>query len=329
MKQIENDIMYVDKIKSKVLDGYKITKEEALSLVDAPLDDLAEAADEIRQAFCGNKFDLCTLVNVKNGRCSEDCKFCAQSNHYDTDIDVYPLLSKENLKEESLKLINAGVKRVSYVASGRRVTDREFEIIADSLKDLTENYDVHPCVSLGLLTDKQLAVLKEAGVDRVHNNLESSENYFKEICTTHSYEEKLNTLKFIQDQDINVCSGGIFGLGETFEDRIDLALLLRDFGVKSIPINILNPIPGTPLEDNEILEYDEVIRLIAIFRFINTDAFIRLAGGRTHLEDKGIRAFKSGANATISGNMLTTAGITIEDDFKILKDLGYEVSYYF
>ena len=225
--------------------------------------------------------------------------------------------------------MNAGAKRVSFVASGRKVTKREFEVLQDALKELIEEEGVHACVSFGLMNDEQVNRLKEIGVDRVHNNLESSRKYFAEICTTHSYDEKLATLDFVKSHGINVCSGGIFGLGETFEDRIDLALTLRDLGVKSIPINILNPIKGTPVENNEVMSYDEVCRIIAIFRFINTDAFIRLAGGRLFLEDKGVRAFKSGANATISGNMLTTAGISIQDDFELLEELGFEVGFYF
>ena len=250
-------------------------------------------------------------------------------SHYDTDIDEYPLLSKEELKRQGKELVDAGAERVSFVASGRKVTKREFEVLQDALKELIEEEGVHACVSFGLMNDEQINRLKEIGVDRVHNNLESSRKYFAEICTTHSYDEKLETIDFVKSHGINVCSGGIFGLGETFEDRIDLALTLRDLGVKSIPINILNPIKGTPVENNEVLSYDEVCRIIAIFRFINTDAFIRLAGGRLFLEDKGVRAFKSGANATISGNMLTTAGISIQDDFELIEELGFEVGFYF
>ena len=318
----------VDELKNKVLDNYKVTKEDALNLVDAPLDDLTSAANEIRHHFCGNKFDACTLINIKNGRCSEDCKFCAQSNHYNTDIDIYPILSKEELKERSLAILDAGFERISYVASGRKISEREFNIISQALEELnSERDDFHVCVSLGLLTKEQIHTLKKLNVERVHNNLESSRNYFKEICTTHSYDEKLETIDDIRSENIRVCSGGIFGMGETFEDRIDLALILRNLGVKSIPINVLNPIKGTPVENNEILSNDEVCRLIAIFRFINPDAFIRMAGGRALLGDNGRKAFQSGANAGILGNMLTTAGVEIEEDLKLLDDLGFELTY--
>lgn len=316
-------------LKEKVLNGYNITKDDAMNLVDMPLDELVAAADEIRSFFCGNKFDVCTLINVKNGRCSEDCKFCAQSNHYDTDIDIYPFLSEEELLKQSNSLLDAGFKRISYVASGRKITNKEFDIVASALEQLNEERDdeFHLCLSLGLLNSSQIARLKQLNVERLHNNLESSRDYFKSICTTHSYDEKLDTIEDIIGNGLMVCSGGIFGMGETFEDRIDLALQLRELGVKSIPINVLNPIKGTPVENNEILSNDEVCRIIAIFRFINPDAFIRMAGGRTLLGDNGRKAFQSGANAAILGNMLTTSGVGVEDDLKLLDELGFEITY--
>ena len=305
----------VNELKDKVLNDYKITKEDAMNLIDVPLEDLTSAANEIRKSFCGNKFDACMLINVKSGRCSENCKFCAQSNHYDTDIETYPLLSKDELKERSLAIYNSGFKRISYVASGRKVTQKDFEIMSELIEELKEeNSDIKICVSLGLLTKDQISTLNEVGVDRIHNNLESSRNYFKEICTTHSYDEKLDTIEMIH----MICSGGIFGMGENFEDRIDLALQLREFGVKSIPINVLNPIKGTPVENNEILSNDETCRIIAIFRFINPDAFIR---------DNGRKAFESGANAGILGNMLTTQGVELDNDLKLLEELGFEITY--
>lgn len=316
-------------LKEKVLNGYNITKDDAMNLVDMPLDELVAAADEIRSFFCGNKFDVCTLINVKNGKCSEDCKFCAQSNHYDADIDIYPFLSEEELLKQSNSLLDAGFKRISYVASGRKITNKEFDIVASALEQLNEERDdeFHLCLSLGLLNSNQIARLKQLNVERLHNNLESSRDYFKSICTTHSYDEKLDTIEDIIGNGLMVCSGGIFGMGETFEDRIDLAFQLRELGVKSIPINVLNPIKGTPVENNEILSNDEVCRIIAIFRFINPDAFIRMAGGRTLLGDNGRKAFQSGANAAILGNMLTTSGVGVEDDLKLLDELGFEITY--
>ncbi|MBO5840891.1 MAG: radical SAM protein, partial [Methanobrevibacter sp.] len=199
----------VNELKNKVLDGYKVTKEDAMNLIDVPLDDLANAANEIRKSFCGNNFDACMLINVKSGRCSENCKFCAQSNHYNADIEIYPLLSYEELKEKSLAIYNSGFKRISYVASGRKVTEKDFETMSKLIEELKEeNKDIKICVSLGLLTKDQIVALNEAGVDRIHNNLESSRNYFKEICTTHSYDEKLDTIEMIHDENVMICSGG-------------------------------------------------------------------------------------------------------------------------
>lgn len=318
----------VNELKNKVLNNYKVTKEDALKLIDVPLDELCIAANEIRQSFCQNKFDACIIINVKSGRCSENCKFCAQSNHYDTDIEIYPLLTREELKKRSLKIYNSGFKRISYVASGRKVSKKDFETMSSLIEELKEECDdIKICVSLGLLTKDQISTLNDAGVDRIHNNLESSRDYFKEICTTHSYDEKLDTLDMIQDENVMICSGGIFGMGESFEDRIDLALQLREFGVKSIPINVLNPIKGTPVEGNEILSNDETCRIIAIFRFINPDAYIRMAGGRALLKDNGRKAFMSGANAGILGDMLTTEGVALKEDLKLLDELGFEIVY--
>lgn len=314
-------------LKNKVIAGYPISKKDALNLLNIPLDELSKSADEIRKHFCSNKFDICTIINVKSGRCTEDCKFCAQSNFYNTSIDIYPLLDSEELKKQTLAIVNEGIKRVSYVASGKQLSDDEIQEIANLISQIKKEYDVNICVSLGFLNQDQLHKLKLAGVDRIHNNLEASPNYFKEICTSHNIDDKLATLKLINKEDLTICSGGIFGLNESFEDRIDLAILLRELGIKSIPVNILNPIPGTPLENNEILSTDEVCRIVAILRFILPDSFIRLAGGRALLENNGKRCFISGANATISGNMLTTNGITIKDDLAMLNDLDYEISY--
>lgn len=314
-------------LKNKIIKGYLIDKEEALKLFDVPLDELTEMANEIRKHFCGNKFDVCTIINVKSGECSEDCTFCAQSSHYNTKIDKYPLMDNEKLKKLSLDLLDSGIKRISYVSSGRTISDKEFNDIIDIIEELCNNYDLNICVSLGLLNVNQIHRLKEAGVSRIHCNLESSENYFPNVCTTHNFSDKTDNIENINSEEILVCSGGIFGLGENFEDRIDLAFKLRELNSKSIPINILNPIPGTPVENNKILSNEEVCRIIAIFRFINPEAYIRMAGGRNLIEDHGRKAFMSGSNSAILGNMLTTLGVSLEEDYKMIKELGYEISY--
>ena len=319
----------LEELKEKVLDGGLISREEALMLTDAPLEELAAAADEIRRKTAGNGFDLCTIVNGKCGRCSEDCKYCAQSAHYQADCpDSYPLLDTEKLLAGAKHNERQGVLRYSIVTSGKRLSDAEVDQVCESIRAIKKETSIEICVSFGLLSEDAFRKPKQAGASRVHCNLESSERYFKEICTTHTYEEKIKTLKAAKKAGLSLCSGGILGLGETMEDRIDMVLTARDLGVKSIPVNLLNPIPGTPYEHNRPLTNEEARRFTAIFRFLIPDASIRLAGGRGLLGDKGDACLKSGANAAISGDMLTTAGITVETDLKLIKKLGFEVKLY-
>lgn len=316
---------YTEEIKQKVLGGGQVTKQEAEKLVLEPLEELTLAADEIRRKMCGNGFDLCTIVNGKCGKCSEDCKYCAQSAHYHTECtDTYPLLSTEELLAGARRNKDRGVLRYSIVTSGRALTDREIGQVCESIRAIRDEVDIAVCVSFGLLNEEQFKKIHEAGATRVHCNLESSERYFKEVCTTHTYQDKIETLKAAKRAGLSVCSGGILGLGETMEDRIDMVLTARELGVKSIPVNVLNPIPGTPYAGNTPLENDEILRCVALFRFLVPEASIRLAGGRGLFGDKGEGCFKSGANAAISGDMLTTAGITVETDLKLLRKLGFE-----
>lgn len=316
----------IQELKEKVFCGDLLEKQEIMELLEAPLEELSQAADEIREHFCGNRFDMCTIINGKCGKCSEDCKYCAQSIHFHTNCEEsYPLLSTDKLLEQARHNKEQGVLRYSIVTSGKRLSDREVEQVCDSIRSIRRETGIEVCVSFGLLGIEQFKKIKEAGASRVHCNLESSERYFKEVCTTHTYQEKIETLKAAKEAGLSVCSGGIMGLGETMEDRVDMAFALRNLGVTSIPVNLLNPIPGTPCEKNRVLSNEELIRIAAIFRFIIPDASIRLAGGRGLLPDKGRKCFKSGANAAISGDMLTTAGITVETDMELLKELGYEV----
>lgn len=316
----------VEKLKSKVLAGGEVTREEALGLMDAPLEALSQAADQLREHFCGDRFDLCTIVNGKCGKCSEDCKYCAQSAHYHTSLEEsYPLLSAEELVKGAAENKRQGVLRYSIVTSGRKLSDREVDQVCESIRAIREQVGIEVCVSFGLLGEEAFRKLKEAGASRVHCNLESSRRYFPQVCTTHTYDEKTETMKAARRAGLSVCSGGIIGLGETMEDRIDMVLTARELGVKSVPVNLLNPIPGTPYEHNPVLTEDELRRVVAIFRFLIPNGNIRLAGGRGLLEDKGARCFCSGANAAISGDMLTTAGITVERDLEMLRKLGYQV----
>lgn len=312
-------------LKNEIISGKLINKEEALLLLNAPLEELCTAADEIREKLCGNDFDVCTIINGKSGRCSENCKYCAQSAFYETKVEEYALLQTDEIVAQAKYNEERGVLRYSIVTSGRNLNDQEMDQVCESIKGIKKESNISVCVSFGLLKEEQFRKLREVGVVRVHNNLEASKNYFPNICTTHTYDDKIASIKAAKNAGLSVCSGGIMGLGESMEDRVDMAFSLRDLGVSSVPINILNPIPGTPLEKNKVLTNDEVCRIVAMYRFILPNIFIRLAGGRGLLPDKGRQCLMSGANAVISGDMLTTAGVSIKEDMKMIGELGYQV----
>lgn len=316
--------MKLNELKQKVLNGGLLEREEAQQLYTAPLEDLCAAADEIRRKFCGDVFDICTIVNGKCGRCSEDCKYCAQSAHYPTHVEEYPLLSTEEILRQARYNADRGVLRYSIVTSGKRLSDSEVDRVCESIRAVRREVGIEVCVSFGLLDEEQFRKIKQAGASRVHCNLETSRRFFPSVCTTHTTDQKIATLQAARRAGLGVCSGGIMGLGETMDDRIDMALELRQLGVKSVPVNFLNPIPGTPYEHNPALSEEEKRRIIAIYRFLLPGASIRLAGGRGLMADKGRSCFTGGANAAISGDMLTTAGISIRTDMQMLDDLGYK-----
>ncbi len=317
--------MSVTELKNKVLFGKAITVEEAESLVFAPLEELCKAADEIRSRYCGNGFDLCSIVNGKSGKCGEDCKFCAQSAHYSACVESYPLMSSDALLRAAEQNAKAGALRFSIVTSGKKLCPEEIESLCESVRAVREKTGIAVCVSVGLAELADYEKLRSAGVSRAHCNLETSENYFPQICTTHTYADKIATLEAARSAGLEVCSGGIMGLGESWDDRISLALALRELNVKSVPVNFLNPISGTPFERNALLSDNDKKRVVAIFRFALPEAAVRLAGGRGLIADKGEGCFVSGANASITGDMLTTAGISVKTDIELLNKLGYEV----
>lgn len=315
---------YIKEIAQEVFGGRPLTKQDALSLYGQPLEELCSTADEIRRRFCADQFDICTIINGKSGSCSEDCKFCAQSAHNHTCAAQYPLLAADEIVAHAKLNQEQGVLRYSIVTSGKRLSDAEVDKMCEAVRRVRKEAGISVCVSFGLLGEAQYRRLKEAGVTRVHNNLETSLRFFPHICTTHTYEDKISAIKAAQAAGLTVCSGGIMGLGETPEDRIDMAVTLRDLGIKSVPVNLLNPIPGTPFEKSQRLTAGEMRRIVAVYRFLLPDASIRLAGGRGLLDDKGEGCFLSGANAAISGDMLTTSGITVKTDLALLEKLGYK-----
>lgn len=315
----------IKKLTQNIKDGYLINREEAIKLLSYDTKTLSQHANEIREHFMGNHFDLCSIVNGKSGQCSEDCKFCAQSSHYKTNVKVYSLLSKESFLKDAKYHQDKEVKRYSIVTSGKKLNKKEIKYICESYKQINEDIGIKTCASHGLLDEEDLKMLKEVGVERYHNNLETSRNHFSKICTTHTYEDKIETIKAAQRAGLEVCSGGIMGLGESNEDRIDMAFELRNLNIKSIPLNVLSYIEGTPMGEIESITEDEFLKILAIYRFINPTSYIRLAGGRNLLTEYGILAFKGGANATITGDLLTTCGNGISEDIKMIKNLGFEI----
>lgn len=315
--------MDIKSITENILGGGEIAPSEAVAVYDAPVEELSGAANEIRKKYCGDNFDICTIINGKSGKCSENCKYCAQSAYYGTSAREYPLLDADKLIEDARRSADSGILRYSIVTSGRRLSDTEVDRMCEAVSKIKASVDISVCVSFGLLEEEDFAKLKSAGVSRVHNNIETSERYFPFICTTHTFSDKINSIKAAQRAGLDVCSGGIMGLGETKEDRISMAFTLRGLGIKSVPVNMLNPIAGTPFENNVRLTVDDMRRICAVFRFILPRASIRLAGGRGLMEDKGEMCFLSGANAAISGDMLTTSGISVDTDMRLLKKLGY------
>lgn len=316
----------IEELKCRLLSGGSITREEALKLIDEPLEELCKAAGELRASLCGSGFDLCSIVNAKSGRCSEDCAFCSQSSRYTTGSACYPLMDPDEMVACGAHDASEGVLRFSMVMSGRRATDAEVDQVCCATRRLRDETDLSVCVSLGLLDRQAFEHLAEAGLTRVHNNLETSRRYFPFVCRTHRYDDKLASIRAAREAGLDVCSGGIFGMGETWEDRIDMALELRELGVTSVPLNFLNPIAGTPFGEREPLSSDETRRIVAIYRFLLPQATLRLAGGRGLLDDKGRSCFAGGANGAITGDMLTTDGISVARDRAMVGELGFSVA---
>lgn len=313
-------------LQEKVLSGELISREEAIFLSKVgDKQTLYKAAGEIRDKRMGKIFDTCSIINARSGRCSENCKWCAQSAVFKTHVQEFELVDEATCLELAKKNADYGISKFSFVTSGRVLSDRNVDKICGYARKIKATSGLHLCASMGLLTEAQLLKLKESGITRYHCNLETSSRYFPELCTTHSSHEKIETIRMAQKSGIDVCSGGIIGMGESMEDRIDLAMTLRDLNIKSIPLNILNPIPGTPLEQMPPLTDNEILTTIALFRFINPDAWLRFAGGKILIEHMEEQAINAGINAAILGDMLTTPGTKIQEDFEKVKRMGFEI----
>ena len=312
----------------EIIAGRRISRQDDLDMfLTCDLKELCEGADRIREHFIGDKVDLCSIINGRSGRCPEDCKYCAQSAHHHTNCEVYDFLPEEKILEVCKLNESEGVDRFSIVTAGRALNGEEFQKAIHAYETMHTECKIDLCASMGFLNAEQLHQLHQAGVTSYHHNIETSRRNFPNICTTHTYDQKVETLKLVKAEGMCACSGGIIGMGETWEDRLDMAISLAELGIDSIPINALMPIPGTPLENLPPLSEDEILRTVAFFRYINPEANIRLAAGRALLTNDGERAFQAGASASITGNMLTTAACaTIRSDKKMLRELGRDVT---
>jgi len=318
--------MNLTSLKDEIIKGKRLNKNDDLSFFEnCDLDELTKNADLLREHFCGKKVDLCTIINARSGKCPENCKYCAQSAHNHTSCEVYSFLDEEKIIAEAKSNQEEGVDRFAIVTAGRSLAGEDFDKSINTYKRMKAELKINLCASMGFLTREQFKRLRESGVTSYHDNIETSREFFPNICTTHTFDQKIAEIKMAQEEGFCVCSGGIIGMGETFKDRISMALTLSELKIKSIPINSLMAIPGTPLENQPNLKEDEILRTIAMFRFINPEANIRLAAGRKLISENGKKAFESGCSATITGNMLTTSGSTIKGDKEMLSKMGRNV----
>ena len=315
-------------ITEKIMKDVKnhISYEEACEVSALPVDDTIDiimCANKIRTKYKKNNIFTCSIINAKSGFCSEDCAFCAQSAHHKNEIDTYPMLSEEELVDNALHMYEAGATKYSMVTSGYMLTDEEIETISRVAAIIKKKTDLMICASLGMLTEPMARRLKEGGITTYHHNLETARSYFDRICTTHDYDEDIQTVKFARSTGLKVCCGGILGLGETWEQRIELAFTLKELDVDVIPINFLNPIPGTRLENMPLLSPLEALKSIALFRFINPGKDITICGGReVILRDYQSWTFTAGANGLMIGDYLTTQGRNAEMDINMIKEMG-------
>jgi len=297
-------------------------KEQIKAFLDLPLAQLISRANSIREEFVGSRLELCSIMNAKSGQCAQDCKFCAQSSRHKTGIKSYRLKSKREMLEAARRAKDIGAERFDIVTSGDRLSGGELKLIAEAISEISNKVGIKICASLGSMDQESLRLLKAAGLGRYHHNIETSRNYFPEIVSTHTFQSRVNTIRAAKAAGLEVCSGGIIGMGETLNDRIEMAMVLEGLDVDSVPINILVPIKGTSLENQNQLSAQEAIRTIALFRIILKDKIIKVAAGRESvLKDLQGLAFISGANGMLIGGYLTIKGRGIEEDKLLIREI--------
>lgn len=312
-----------------ILDGYVLGLEQAceiLSTPDVELLDMMAAAYKVRHHYFGNTVQLYFLMNAKSGLCPEDCSYCSQSKVATSEIPRYNLLSRESLMAGAKAAVERGSKTYCIVISARGPNEREMRAVEMIVPEIKQSYDLDICACLGLLTQQDANRLAACGVNRVNHNLNTSETFYDEICETHSYADRIETLQHVRDSGMEICSGGIIGMGESAEDVAQMAIALRDLNAESIPLNFLNPVAGTPLAEANYLTPRYCLKALAMFRFVNPDREIRIAGGREMhlgtLQSLGLYA----ANSIFVGDYLTTQGQLPEEDYRMIEELGFVIT---
>lgn len=310
----------LEEITEAAIAGIPATVEEALALDGAcSTDELADAADRVRRRHNGDEVDSCSIVNARSGRCPEDCKWCAQSRRHSTGVEEYDIIARSEAERAARLNREAGIRRFSLVTSGRRVGPADIGRFCDIYRALAPS-GLSLCASMGLLRREELAALRRAGVKRYHCNLETSPEFFPRLCTTHTYADKLRTIVDARAEGMEVCVGGIIGMGESMTDRLRLAEEARDAGAVSMPVNILNPIPGTPLEATPLIDEDTIVRSVALMKLVAPRLALRFAGGRARLSEASqLRMLRGGISGALMGDMLTTIGNTVDSDHRLFR----------
>lgn len=299
-----------------------MSSKEINELLELPLSELISRADSIRHESAGPKLELCSILNAKSGLCGQDCKFCAQSARHHTGASVYPFKAKEEILEAARRAKDIGAERFDIVTSGETLSKDELNRACDAISEVTSKIGIKMCASLGSLDEEALISLKQAGLSRYHHNIETSPGYFPRIVTTHTFQDRIRTIKAAKGAGLEVCSGGIIGMGETMEDRVEMAICLKELDVDSVPINVLVPIKGTPLGTRETISCHEAIKTIAVFRIILKDKIIKIAAGRESvLKDFQAMAFMAGANGMLIGGYLTIKGREVSEDRKLVEEI--------
>lgn len=301
----------------------KLTKTKLLEFYNKDLDELLKFSSGLMSDYV----EFCSLVNARNGKCSQNCKYCAQSSHYCTDIETYPLIDKETLRKAALEAKSDHASRFAVVTSGKSPDESDFEEILDLIKEINTIDGLKSCASIGILTEEQAKQLADCGLKRFHHNINTCRSYYPEICTTHTYEDRVNTCRLVKKYRMELCCGVILGMGETIEQRVEMAMELAEIQPNSIPINILMPIPKTPFENyHDKIDEENILRTLAVFKLANPGSVLRFCGGRMRLSEEGqIKALRSSVEGIMTGNYLTTTGKSPEEDVKAVHDINKRI----